>query len=51
MSGPRRTEPSWSLLRDTHRPYVNAASTDIRQTFARFRAKPAANVKPMRRAK
>jgi hypothetical protein len=50
VSGPKRTEPSWSLLK-RERPYVNAASTDIRQTFARYTKPKPVEVKPMRRAK
>lgn len=51
MSGPKRTEPTRSLLQGG--PYTPAASTDLKATFARIRAEQAAaaktNVKPMRR--
>lgn len=51
MSGPKRIEPSQSLLQGM--PYVNAASTNIAARFAAIRAQmqPAStkNVSPMKR--
>lgn len=52
MSNAKRTEPSWSVLRNPER-YMRSESTDIRILFNRIRAeaKPAdvPNVSPMRR--